>query len=147
MKKVMNNTDGFLLSFEQVTDLYKQKKLQLGIDNDLAAQVSGHQKIKGTTVAAFHFYSWVAIAAFFYSIYLSFTWHWWSFIIGAIIMRLIWKANKEGNAQNVVNAAISDADLYNAVLSIKGWMYLIDEEILGSINEPIGTKAKRNESK
>lgn len=129
-KKLLRNTQGFVLTFDEMFKLYKQNALQLGVNNAIAARISGNLKVKGNVSAAFHLFNWIAVAIAFYGIYLSFTKHWWFFIVGLFITSIIWKANKEGNAENVVNAAISNSELYNTVLAMNGWMYMIDEDAL-----------------
>ncbi len=133
-KKLVKNTDGFNLSFDEVVELYKQNKLQLGINETMAVMIANEGIVKGSVFAAFSLYNWLAIAVGVYGIYLSFTLHWWYFILGAFITNLIWRANKKGNAQNIVNAAMSNSKLYKRVSEINGWIYMIEEDTLNSMS-------------
>jgi hypothetical protein len=118
------------LSHSQMVELRNSGKLNLGINNDVAAEIAntaGMGPTKTTSNAAFHFWSWVAIGSFGYSIYLSFTDSWWWFIVGLIAMSVIWKANKKGNSENVLDAAMIDEDFYNRVKDLGGWLYEMEE--------------------
>ncbi len=133
-KKLVKNSQGFVLVFDEVTNLYKQGKLQLGIDNSIAASLANNLKIERNVSAAFHLYNWIAVGVIFYSIYLSFTVHWWYFIVGLFIASIIWRSNKKGNAENIVNTAIKDQGLYNSILALNGWIYMIDEDTYNSMS-------------
>jgi len=104
--------------------------LNLGINNDLAIQIASTRGVaprKTTASAAFHFWSWVAIGVFVLSIYLSFTKAWWWFILGFIGMSLIWKANKKGNSENLLDAAMIEGEFYERVRTFGGWLYQIED--------------------
>lgn len=135
MKKLATNKQGVEIDYDAFVKLRKSGQLELGISNGLATSLAGHTKIKGSVSAAFHFYSWIAVAIFIYSIYLSYSKHWWFFIIGIFLTKVVWSANKKGNAENIVNAALNDKNLYNRVLEMKGWMYMIEEDVLNAISK------------
>lgn len=114
----------------KMIELRKAGLLNLGIDNTLAARIAGAKGLgpKTTTAsAAFHFWSWVAMGLFIYSIYLSFTDSWWWFIPGFVVMSVIWKANKKGNSENLLDAAMIDLEFYERVRSMSGWLYELED--------------------
>ncbi len=118
------------LPHEDLIALREAGHLNLGMDNSLAATVSNNPEsgpANKTSSAAFHFWSWVAIGVFGYSVYLSFTDAWWWFIPGLVLMSAIWKANKKGNTENLLEAAFSDKDFYERVRMANGWIYQIEE--------------------
>lgn len=111
--------------------------LNLGIDNAIAQNISARKNAgptKTTAVPAFHFWNWVAIAIFAGSVYWSFAQAWWWFIIGFVAMRVLWRANIAGNAENLLEAAMVDKEFYDKVLSIHGWQYQVSEEHLSELD-------------
>ncbi len=118
------------INHEQLVQLRQGGHLNLGVEDSLAAQISNapHLKPRRTTAsAAFHFWNWVGFGALGYSIYLSFTSHWWWFFAGLLLLAAIWKANKKANSENVLDAAFIDAEFYERVRHLGGWIYEIDE--------------------
>lgn len=103
--------------------------LKLGIEHEAAFQISlqklGPTKTKAS--GAFHFWNFVAMAAFGASIYMSFTSNWWWFLAGFVAMFFIWNANKKGNATNLLDAAMIDPAFYERVRRLGGWSYQIEE--------------------
>ena len=84
-------------------------------------------KAKSSTVAM-HFWSWVAVGQFLYSIYWSFTGPWWVFIPSLFLMGAIHRANKKGTSQNLLFEAERDKEFYEKIRKLDGWDYEIDEE-------------------
>lgn len=128
---ILTNRQGFKVPHEEMVKLRYEGKLNLGIENDLSTKISGLFPTVGPdktlAVAAFHFWNWVAIAILLWTIYWSFVSSWWWFILGLGIMQVIWSANKVGNAENFLDAAMIDKDFYERVLDLKGWMYQLAE--------------------
>jgi hypothetical protein len=119
------------LPYEVVVKLRNEKALNLGIDQSIAVNLSTNNKhnIKNKSVsAALHFWSWVGFLVFAYTVYLSFTGDWWWFIVGGIILNIIWKANKQGNAENILDEALANKEFYNKVLEEGGWLYEVDAD-------------------
>jgi hypothetical protein len=117
------------LTHAQMLQLKNAGLLNLGINDTLAAQIAnarGAGPRKSTASAAFHFWNWVAVGALVYSLYLSFTNAWWWFIPGVIVMSIIWGANKRGNSENLLDAALTDGEFYERVRSIGGWIYQME---------------------
>lgn len=127
-KKVLSCRE-ISLPHEQMVSLRKAGKLNLGIDNSLAAQISAARMgpSKSTVSAAFKFWQLAALGVAAYSIYLSFTAQWWWFIPGLVVAGAILKSNSAGNAENVLDAAMTDREFYERVRAINGWLYQIDE--------------------
>lgn len=129
MNKFIADCNTLSLPHDQMVRLRKAGKLNLGIDNKLAAQISASRAAskKTTAAAAQTFWGLVAFGTLACGIYLSVTSNWWWFIVGIIAAIVITKANQQGNAENVLDAAMVDPDFYERVRKINGWQYQIDE--------------------
>jgi hypothetical protein len=44
-----------------------------------------------------------------------------------LLMSVIWNANKKGNSENLLDAALFDQDFYERVKAAGGWLYQMDE--------------------
>jgi hypothetical protein len=111
--------------------LTQSKQMSIGISEGDALAVSSNGSFapkKTTARAAMLFWSWVSVGAFIFSIYASFVYYWWSFIVGFVAMRLIHRANKEGNTTNILDAAFFDEDFYERVADSGGWIYSLSPE-------------------
>ncbi|MCP4319548.1 MAG: hypothetical protein GY789_27080 [Hyphomicrobiales bacterium] len=118
------------INYEQLVQLHQAGDLELGIEDGVAIQVSNNPDLKPkktTASAAFHFWNWVGFGIFGYSIYLSITSNWWWFIPGLFLLSMIWKANKKSNSENILDAALHDADFYEKIRSLGGWIYQIEK--------------------
>ena len=130
MAEKMYTCNDINLTHSQMLELKNAGFLQLGIDDNLSAQILNAKGIAPTTTsasAAFHFYNLLAVGTFGYSIYLSFASNWWWFILGFLVMRIIWSANKKGGSENVLDAALDDSRFYDRVRQLNGWVYKIEE--------------------
>ena len=125
---LLKNNDGFWLPYDVMLKLKNDGKLELGINNELARSLAenGVTSNKSSASAAYFFWLTIAFSIVIYSIYLSFTARWWSFIVGYLIAGVIYNANKKGAAQNYLGVAIQDEGLYNKIMMLKGWMYNIN---------------------
>jgi len=133
------------IPYSDMLRLREEGKLNLGIKDEVAALVqnnkgfSSQQKVSN---AAFHFWNWVAIGVFLYSIYLSFTDKLWWFVGGFIMMSVIWKANKKANSENILADAMENELLYERIRSVDGWLYQVDAVEVGNF----ATIADKNNS-
>lgn len=130
MGKKIFSCEELSLSHEQMLELKQAGLLQLGIDDTHSAQISvtkGVTPTKTTASAAFHFWNLVAFGALGYTIYLSFTSDWWWFLIGLVVVNVIWQASKKGNSQNLLDTAMMDEAFYERVRELGGWFYQMDE--------------------
>jgi hypothetical protein len=112
--------------------MYGAGDLKLGIHDEDSAQIlstPGAGPSATTANAAGHFWNWVAFGALGYSVYLSFSWHWWAFIPGLIVMRAIYRANKVSNSQNYIDAAMVDKDFYDRIRSAGAWLYEMESDL------------------
>tara|TARA_B110000305_G_C19088154_1_gene469456 strand:+ start:216 stop:629 length:414 start_codon:yes stop_codon:yes gene_type:complete len=135
IKKYLGNEVS--MPYEQMIELRKSGKLNLGIDNAIALKIADKASFKKpkTIGAAMHFWNWIAIGCLVYSIYLSFTSFWWAFIPGIIIMSVIWNANKKGNSDNLLDEGQRNKEFYEQIRSLDGWMYEIDEDIFNQFKK------------
>ncbi len=110
--------------------LRNESKLLLGISKSAADQISGSRELKPrktTAAAAFKFWIMVALLGFIYSIYLSFASHWWWFFVGLVAAMVIIRANSGANQSNLLDAAMIDADFYEKIAQLGGWLYRMSE--------------------
>ena len=143
MAKKTYNCYQISLVHSRMVELQKSGKLDLGIDDDLSARLASVKGLGSTkrsasialtsTSIAFHFFSWLALGGFFYSIYLSFTSSWWWFLIGIMVLPPIWGAIKKGNSENYLDAAMIDEEFYERVRNIKGWHYRLEEDTIKQV--------------
>lgn len=137
MKTTINSKECHL-SHENFLKLSKLGILNLGINNANAMDISSNSDLKPTKTtasAAFYFWSWIGFGILGISIYLSFTYQWWFFIIGVFLWQLLWKANKKSNSQNLLDAAIIDESFYTKILNLNGWIYECDEDNIYNIKQ------------
>lgn len=129
MPKVVLDCRTINLPYDQMITLRKSGHLNLGIDNTLATQISAARAgSKMTTASTTHtFWTLAALGVAIFGIYLSITSQWWWFIVGIVGAIVISKSNQQGNAENVLDAAIIDRDFYERVRKLNGWQYQIDE--------------------
>ena len=134
-EKLLTNMEKFYLPHSEMLRLRQAGLLNLGLSNQLATSLANNRigPKKTTAIIAYHFWTWVAFLVFVYSIYLSFTDKWWYFIVGAGLLQVIHTANKQGNVENYLEAAMIDKDFYDQILSMNGWMYKIKESELENL--------------
>ena len=111
--------------------LRQQRVLNLGMVNDVAMKISNNSDLAPTiksTKIAMHFWSWVAVGQFLYSIYLSFTGTWWVFIPSLFLLGAIHSANKKSTSQNLLVEAERDKEFYEKIRKLDGWDYEMNEE-------------------
>jgi hypothetical protein len=124
-------SDDVCIPHAEAVRLRREGKLLLGITKSAADQISSSRDLKPTkttAAAAFKFWIIVALLGFAYSIYLSFTSHWWWFLVGLIAAMMIIRANSGANQSNLLDAAMLDADFYEKIARLGGWLYRMNKE-------------------
>jgi|TARA_Y100000031_G_scaffold63198_1_gene71120 hypothetical protein len=130
MKKRYEGTEISIPHKDMVT-LRNSGKLNLGMYDDIAVKIADNQKFAPTSKKssiAMHFWSWIAVGQFIFSIYKSFTGTWWLFIPSFFLMFVIHRANKKGTSQNLLDEAMGDKNFYERVRKADGWSYEMDEK-------------------
>lgn len=138
MKTVLKNADGVRLPHSMMVELRNKGMLNLGIRDDLAeriTQVRGLGPQKTTAVVAFKFWNLIGFGVLGYTIYLSVTASWWWFIVGFLGAGMIFNANKRGNSENFLDAAMVDEQFYDRVLRLDGWMYQVKVEDVDAVKK------------
>lgn len=134
-----SNEEGIRIPFDDYIELYKKGVLRLGITNSVAEFLVNTKDPRfcpnKSTSIAYSMWGWIAIAILVYSIYLSFTSSWWSFIPGLILYATLTRSTTKGNALNYVDMAMYNRDFYNNVMGIDGWLYNANDEIADFILE------------
>lgn len=129
MSKVVYSGSELALPHAKMVELRRQGKLNLGMDDAVALKLEAMGlKPKGTASAAFAFYKLAALGVFALGLYWAYTSAWWWGVLGLIAMTIVWNANRTGHAQNLLDAAMDDAQFYERVRELNGWRYQIDKE-------------------
>lgn len=121
-----------LIPHNDLVALRRSGTLYLGIDQRVASQLSLSSAYapRGNAVrAAFLLYEWLAIAVLVVGICLSFAWKWYAFVPALLLTAIIRRGNKQGNADNILDAAMADEDFYLKVLDLNGWLYRLPPEV------------------
>jgi hypothetical protein len=129
MTKKMFSCRDVNLPYPDMVALRNAGELNLGLDNEVAFQISAHAlgPTKTTASAAFKFWNFIAMVVLGVGIYWSFSSNWWWFILGFVATYAIWETNKKGNSTNLLDAAMIDPAFYERVRNIGGWLYQIEE--------------------
>jgi hypothetical protein len=116
---------------EDFVRLRTDGKLLLGISRSNADQISSYNALKprkSAAAAAFKFWIITALLGLLYSIYLSFTAHWWWFLVGLVASTIVIRSNSSANQANLLDAAMIDADFYERMAQAGVWIYKMSEE-------------------
>ena len=117
------------ISYEQFLTLKENNKVSLIIDNILAIDILTKRALRpgNTYLYTFLIFSFIAIGALIYSIYLSFTNSWWWFIPGFFFSFSMWEGNRKSVAKNLIEEALRDGNFYDRIKKIRGWAYRMEE--------------------
>ena len=133
MEKKLFSCEDVFITHEHLLKLRESGHLLLGIDERVAEQVVEARQVAPNNRAvlyAYYFWNFVAFLVFAYTVYLSFTKSWWWFIVGAVVMTWVYRANQKGNSENLLDAAMYEAEFYERVQAFGGWIYRIDESVV-----------------
>ena len=124
------SSDDVKIPHSDVVRLRREGKLLLGISKAAANRISSSPELKPkktTASAAFKFWIIVALLGLLYSIYLSLTSNWWWFLVGVLAAKVIIQANSKANQTNLLDAAMIDAECYEKIARLDGWVYRMSE--------------------
>ncbi|MDR1396206.1 MAG: hypothetical protein LBJ14_00500 [Desulfarculales bacterium] len=130
--KVFYN-DKIKIPYYEMLGLVNNGILRLGILNHIATQIVIHGKIPMPIKAASHLWSFIALAIFVISIFLSFLYSWWLFIIGLVLTPAILRSVKKSNAENLIDLGLKDQAWYTTLMDANVWMYNIEDEYVDLI--------------
>lgn len=118
------------LTHEDYRRLHLAGKCNLGVPNDLAEKIAVDTDLMADSSAGSK--NWIGIflslGVMIYSIYLSFTWAWWSFIPGWLIGGIISIRNRKSTAKDVLKYALNNEDFYLKLTSISSVSFQMDDE-------------------
>ena len=118
------------ITYGAAMQLMQVKKLQMGIGEEDAAHISKSVELRPPNIgvsAAFAFWIYASFGLLIYSIYCSFTSHWWWFIPGLFMFSVMFSANKKANAENIIKTAWDDAEYYETLRQRGFWSYSMNE--------------------
>ena len=105
-------TNDITLSHEDYRKLHLVGKCNLGVPNDLAEKIAVDTDLMAGSNAGSK--NWIGIflslGIFIYSIYLSFTWAWWSFMPGWLLAGIISIRNRKNTSKDVLKFALENED-------------------------------------
>ena len=137
MARVIVSSSELEIPYEDALNLSNDQLLDLKIDAySIVSVLTGNEfklRGKGDHWAQLVFDSLVTVLVLGFTIYLSFTEVWWWFIIGFLIVYAFWNANCSG--KSIAEEALKDQSLYDSILRIKGWFYVIEEEAVNSLKK------------
>ena len=130
MDRQIYRTDELVISHDDLTRLAEEKRISLGMHKDVARAIALNKELcpKTTGRLAFIIWDWVAFIALGVSLYATFVYAWWWFIVGFVAMGLIHRANVSANTSNMTEPAYFDPDYYERIRERGGWMYRIAPE-------------------
>lgn len=112
------------IPYELMLHLVEQQVLRLGVDNSLAVNLVKNGHWSKNQRMAYIFWHLAGNVIFISSIVLSFTWHWWMFIVGWFLSGVVDRANDKSASNFVLNRGLSDQFFYKCVMDNGGWNYL-----------------------
>ena len=142
MKSV--SSQDYYIPYEQMVSLREKGQLNFGIDrltgqhmtnNPNILQLADDPALLKATWRAHNFWTWAMLSGFGFSVYLSFTSAWWSFIIGFIAMAVLNPMLVRSNEENLLEVMIKDKSLYEAMHSGKRLNFLVDESVVSSLQK------------
>lgn len=156
MAEILTNTDGVYLPYEKFVKLRVAGELNLGVLDDTAGKLllGSSSKYPNTQGIRYGFYIWggAALCLIGYSIYLSFTFVWWSFIPGLLLGTWIEKVNKKSFRENCLDYALRNRDYYLDVMLRNGWAYQVRDpdallvEVLTEVKEKFDATSEKKAS-
>lgn len=142
MKSISSND--YFIPHEQMISLHKKEQLNFGIDrltgqhmtnNPNILQLVDNPQLLKSTWRVHNFWTYLMLGGFGFSIYLSFTSAWWSFIIGFIGMAFFNPILVKSHEENLLDVMIKDKGLYEAMHSAKRLNFLVDETVISSLQK------------
>ena len=134
----------YYIPYEQMISLREKGQLNFGIDrltgqhmtnNPNILQLADDPALLKATWRAHNFWTYAMLGGFGFSVYLSFTSAWWSFIIGFIAMAVLNPMLVRSNEENLLEVMIKDKSLYEAMHSGKRLNFLVDESVVSSLQK------------
>ena len=136
------------LTYEAVIYAYDQNLLGLGIDRSKAMDLLIDDQSIQSVARLRQLFNWSGLVGFGImaaALVLSFTWHWWAFLLGIAASIGYWQVGKKVFARLLLNEALRNKDLYNKILEKDGW-YFSTSLSLDAIQRTYEQVNKGNES-
>lgn len=134
----------YYIPYEQMLSLREKGHLNFGIDrltgqhmtnNPNILQLSDDPALLKATWKAHNFWTYVMLGGFGFSVYLSFTSAWWSFIVGFIAMAILNPMLVRSNEENLLTLMVKDKSLYEAIHAGKRLNFLVDEAVISDLQK------------
>lgn len=131
----------YLIPYKDMKNLINNGHIVIGVDNSNVDRYTMspdfNYLISGTRIHyAFRLWLIVALITIAISIYFSFTYEWWIFILGFGAASIIARANKKALYQNLLDKAQEDAALYASMAVFGAILYNFkDDELAKGVLE------------
>ncbi|MDB9900887.1 hypothetical protein OAD37_03745 [Gammaproteobacteria bacterium] len=129
----------YYISYEQMISLREKGQLNFGIDrltgqhltnNHAVLQLADDPALLKATWKAHNFWTYAMLGGFGFTVYLSFTSEWWSFLVGFVCMAILNPILVKSNEENLLDVMIKDKGLYEAMHAAKRLNFLVDETVI-----------------
>jgi len=114
------------LTYEVAVYAYEKNLLGLAIDRETAMDIliKGDSSPVGPVLRRAYIWSgWVGFGIMAAALVLSFTWHWWAFLLGILASIIYWQVGKKVFARMILSEGLKNKDLYNHILDKNGWYF------------------------
>lgn len=124
------STEEINIAFSDLQSLRITGRMNLGINREVAREMfqRGYGPTKTAADLAAHVFNWLGLLALAVSVYFSFTYKWWIFIVGFALWRMIWSAVKSATPDNYLDSAFIDEDFYDRGCKVGLWYYQMKPE-------------------
>lgn len=152
----------YYIPFNDMVSYAKSGKLRIGIDRLTGQQLTNNEAmikhaddpaLLRSTWKAHNFWTYLMLASFGYTVYLSFVASWWWFIVGFVGMGILNPILVKSNEENLIEVLMKDKTLYEAMITAKRLNFLVDESLLSSLHKgevlpeiPVDKPIKQKES-
>ena len=114
------------LAYEVAVYAYEKNLLGLAIDREKAMDIMIDGKSAPIGSGLRRAYTWSGLVGFGImaaALILSFTWHWWAFLLGILASIIYWQAGKKIFTRLMISEGLKYKDLYNYILDKDGWYF------------------------
>lgn len=125
------SSEEIYIPHHELLRLMKDGKASLGIGMRQAQEIADTPRLgpgRSTASSAFQFWKFAALGGFAFSIYASFAYDWWWFIIGFLALGVVGNSNNSANQENMIQAALADEEFYDRIAAYGWWVYKIAPE-------------------
>jgi len=138
------SSQDYYIPYEKMNFLRERGQLNFGIDrltgqhltnNQGVLQLADDPALLKATWRAHNFWTYAMLGGFGFTVYLSFTSEWWSFLVGFVCMAILNPILVKSNEENLLDVMIQDKGLYEAMHAAKRLNFLVDETVISGLQK------------